>query len=166
MGAVEINGLVVDDQDGEIYALPEEVGMGDLARWIAYRLNESKQQSKLYEQEVAVLTATLLRLHGEAKKVVYDELSANTIQSSYSVQDTSAFVEDVKSLEPSREMLMALLEAAKGFDPVALAHFPELQAALAQYTEKRLKRPYIDIKPVKHPASIKSVERPTHSEDD
>lgn len=145
---VDLDGIVVDTEDGEIIARSGELDEGDLAAWVAQNLRDAKEQKKGWERREVAFTAVLIRLQGQTRKVTYGNFVAAITQSTYSVQDTGDFVEDVKRLEPSREMLLALLEAAKSFDPAALVNFPELVAALGGYTTKKPKKPYVLISPV------------------
>lgn len=153
---VDLDGITVDIEDGEIIENHIKLEQSDFAGWVASNLRDAKEQKKGWERREQVLQQLLIRLQASQKKVSYGDFVAAITSSTYSVQDTAAFVEDVKGLEPTRAMLITLLEAAKGFDPEALVNFPELVEALKQYTEKKLKKPYVLISPV-----LKSAPRTT-----
>lgn len=150
------NGVIVTE-DGEIIETPP--GMDRLA-FLATRLEEARTQRKMYEQEEAILQSAILRIM-DGKRAIIDtgasELVVSVKTGTYPVQHTDEFATMLQEMLPdiTKEQLINIIHAARSFAPEALPE--EFQPLLAQVTEHRPKRSWVDVSRPKRPSSLQKL---------
>jgi hypothetical protein len=160
MGVIELDGLLIDDETGEL--LEAELGPETLAL-VAARRHDAYSQEKAWERARVVYDQVLLRGQ-EAKQAVYKDVVVRVASGSYMKTDVPAMASLLagraeEQLENGTEgeapivlELLHVVGAATGF---RRAELPETVVELYdRVTTKLFKRPWIETVPVKRAAPV------------
>lgn len=146
MALFEIDGLVVDEETGEIVEAP--VG-GDALTMVAVRRHYAHEQEKTWERARQGFDRVLLARQ-DTPKATYADVMVAVRGRTYSDTDVEAFADMVieTPLEPSE--MAQLIAAAKGFKRDLL---PErLRPLFDSATAARESKPWIESRAVLKPA--------------
>lgn len=134
------NGLLVNDDDGEVIEAPE--GTGDMAGLLATRAYHAGQQAKRWGAIEGAAKSALLRLQ-EGKTARYGDIVAQRRQASRPVFDRDRFAEWLSEAELTAAEWEALAFAAKSFEPKALSGHPDLAFRVGDCTDRVPTREFI-----------------------
>ena len=135
MAEIEYEGLVIDDQTGEIIDGDQSIDN------LVYRAHEAQLQAERWGQIEAALKSAINKAQVE-KRGAYGRLVATRIGGTYPVL-SPGWRTAVLEGEIPPEAHAELLAGARTFDKSALG--PVLAGLVENYTEHRQKRPYIRI---------------------
>lgn len=133
MAEIEYEGLVIDDQTGEIIDGDQSIDN------LVYRAHEAQEQRKRWGQIEAALKSAINKAQVE-KRGAYGRLVATRIGGTYPVL-SPGWRTAVLEGEIPPEAHAELLAGARTFDKDALG--PVLAGFVENYTEHEPKRPYI-----------------------
>lgn len=137
MAHIDMDGLILDDETGEIVEAAE--GQDSLAI-VARRRHEAHTQAEQWKRVQAIYDAVLLRQQ-EERTATYGDVLIRIAGSSYSKFDAPAFREEIAQTELTPAEWEAIALAASNFDPEALP--PIARTIYGQYNQRLSKRPWI-----------------------
>lgn len=111
MSYIDIQGLVVDSETGEVLTIPSGE---DALSGAAWRRHAAKEQQKAWEKTVDALDRVLLRQ--DTRKAQYGEVVVSVRADSYAKTDVEAFASMLGELPLEAQDMADIIAAAKGFD--------------------------------------------------
>lgn len=153
MTYIEVNGLVIDDEDGEIFDAPD--GMDGLL-YAAVQLAEAKAQIKAWEQVSAVLQQVFLRDDVPAKGV-YGDVVVSVRQGSHPEIDLPTLHEWMADTDLAPVDWFSLAFAATRFDLALLSDAEHLTDAIRRNTHKELHKRAVYVDRVRKTAPALTV---------
>ncbi len=155
MNLLNLDGLIVDEDTGEIIDVPEGQNALDM---VAHRLADAKDQAKEWAHIVQIYSAVVLREQAD-KKAIYGDTVLNQVYGSAESFDRSEWMLDSLGLELIRDEWRALAQAATGFDRDALKAADKLlgrrrglSPLIQRYYKRKDRAPYVTVSKVRRAA--------------
>ena len=136
MSYIDIQGLVVDSETGEVLTIPSGE---DALAGAAWRRHAAKEQQKAWEKTIDALDRVLLRQ--DTRKAQYGEVVVSVRADSYAKTDVEAFVSMLGEIPLEAQEVDDIIAAAKGFDRDKLP--ARALEAFDDCTTRVPKKPYI-----------------------
>lgn len=136
MALIEYDGLVIDDETGEVIDGDSSLDA------LAHRAYEAEQQRREWERIEAACKAAIVAKQVE-RRAAYGRLVATVTQGTFPVLDQKRWQRDIREGAIPPEITRDLLEWAKTFDRRAM---PAALAGLVEnYTNHPPRKPFVQI---------------------
>ena len=136
MSYIDIQGLVVDSETGEVLTIPSGE---DALAGAAWRRHAAKEQQKAWEKTIDALDRVLLRQ--DTRKAQYGEVVVSVRADTYPKTDVQAFASMLWDMGMEAHEMEEIIAAAKGFDRDKLP--ARALEAFDDCTTRVPKKPYI-----------------------
>lgn len=107
----------------------------------AIKRHEAAEQEKAWGARKAIFDSILLKNQNEKNAVYGEQVQISIRNAGYETFDQEGFAEAVQEIELTREELVALVLAAKGFSKDKLP--PDVQLIVNDFTTKLQKKPWV-----------------------
>ncbi len=140
MNLIDLDGLIVDSETGEVIEAPAGA---DVIAMAAHRFREAKEQAKEWTARAGLFQQVLLRGQ-ETRRAVYGDTVITTRYDNYTAFNADAWREFAEDAELLLAEWRALAMSSRGFDLKQLEDaVGELLPAIARFYETKPKSPFV-----------------------